>query len=55
MFVIGAAIIAGLLFMRPQAWQKPMYVVVPATLLTLVFLAQAGYNFSKWQAERREG
>jgi hypothetical protein len=55
MFAIGAVIIAGLLVMRPEAWQKPMYVVVPASVLTLVFLVQAGYTYSKWQAEKREG
>jgi hypothetical protein len=55
MFVIGVALIAGLLFMRPAALQKPVYVFVPATILTLVFVLQAGYTYSKWQAEKRDG
>jgi len=54
-FVIGSLIVAGLLAMRPESLQKPAYVIVPAALLLLVVAAQAAYNYSKWQAEKREG
>ena len=53
-FLIGTLVCAVILFTRPVLRQEPQYIVAGASLLFLLFVAQAAYNYSKWQSEHHD-
>lgn len=52
--VIGSLAVAALLKFRPVLWTKPTWLVICGVVLVLIFLIQAAYNYSRWQAELRD-
>ena len=52
-FLFGSIAVVALLYFRPVLWNWPLYVALAIVGLVLIFIGQAAYNYSKWQAEVR--